>query len=221
MRPQRGRTNAAPPYAHRLAILPILLLTVIAVGGWMAQRDGGFERETARIAEALGLEPGMTVADVGAGDGLFSAFLAERVGDSGRVFATEVEVEKVGEIGETVSGYDNVTVVLGKFDDTGLPRGCCDRLLLRRVYHHFLDPPDVMVQSLYRSLKPGGVIAVIDFMPGDEIPPPAGTPDRGGHGTPTDALTEEMTRNGFELVRQVEDWPGRERDYCMLFRRPN
>jgi len=209
MRPQPDRAKAAPRSPLRLAIFPILVLAVIAVGGWVAQRGRGFDRETARITEVLGLEPGMTVADVGAGDGTFSAFMAEQVGDSGQVFSTEVTDENVAEIRETVAALDNVTVVLGALDDTNLPQDCCDRILLRRVFHHFLDPPDVMVQSLYRSLKPGGVIAVVDFGP------------RGDHGTGTDALTEEMTRNGFELVRRVEDWPGGGRDYCVLFRRPN
>jgi len=220
MRPQPDRAKAAPPSPLRLAIFPILVLTVIAVGGWVAQRGRGFDREAARIAEVLGLEAGMTVADVGAGDGAFSAFLAERVGDSGRVFSTEVTDKNVAEIRETVAGLDNVTVLLGELDDTTLPQACCDRILLRRVFHHFLDPDD-MVQSLYRSLKPGGVIAVVDFGPRGDIPVPEGTPERGGHGTPTDALTEEMTRNGFEFVRRVEDWPGERRDYCVLFRRPN
>ena len=149
----------------------------------------------------------MTVADVGAGDGRYSAFLAERVGSSGRVFSTEVEQDKVEDIRDRVDEHDNVTVILGELDSTGLPDECCDRMLLRNVYHHFLDP-DPMNRSMLAALKPGGVIAVVDFLPG------------GSHGTPTDQVIEEMSRSGFELVGEVEDWPGGRDDYCVLFRRP-
>ncbi len=189
---------------------PILLVAVVSMpvvlGGWSLQRGGGFARETARIAEVLELRPGMSVADIGAGDGSYSVFLAEQVGGSGRVFATEVDPDLVEEIRQTVEGHSRVTVILGGLDATGLPDGCCDRILLRRVYHHFLDP-DAMNLSMFNALERGGIIAVIDFLPRGTAP--EGVPEnRGGHGTPIDLLTEEMTRNGFELVRRVENWPG-------------
>ncbi len=214
------RSIAERPRRARVALaFAVLALITFVTGGWVMQRGGGFDRETARIADVLELEAGMTIADVGAGDGSFTVFLAEQVGASGRVFSTEIEQEMVDDIRGMVADHDHVTVVLGDVDDTNLPNDCCERILLRRVYHHFLDP-DLMVQSLFRSLQPGGVIAIIDFMPRDDIPAVEGTPDRGGHGTPIEALTEEMIRNGFELVRRVESWPGSERDYCVLFRRP-
>ena len=214
----RQATTLVARGSWRPVLLVAGLSTLVVLGGWAYQRGGGYARETARIAEVLELRPGMTVADVGAGDGSYSVFLAEQVGDSGRVFATEVDPDLVDGIRQTVEGHSRVTVILGELDATGLPDGCCDRILLRRVYHHFLDP-DAMDRSLFSALDPGGIIAVIDFLPRGTAP--EGVPEnRGGHGTPIDLLTEEMTRNGFELVRQVENWPGSERDYCVLFRRP-
>ena len=196
----------------------LALATVVFLGGWTLQRGRNFRRETARIAEVLELRAGMSVADVGAGDGRHSVFLAEQVGASGRVFATEVEQDKVDDITETVDGHDNVTVILGSFDDTGLGGECCDRILLRTVYHHFVDP-DPMSRSMLAALRPGGIIAVVDFMPRGSAP--RGVPDdRGGHGLSTELLVEEMTRNGFELIGEVEDWPGGRDDYCVLFRKP-
>ena len=213
--------QATVPTARNLwrpILLVAVVFTLVLIGGWATQRVGGYARETARIAEVLELRPGMTVADVGAGDGSYSVFLAEQVGDSGRVLATEVEPVLVDAIRQAVKGHSQVSVILGELDATGLPEGCCDRILLRRVYHHFLDP-DAMGQSLFNALEPGGIIAVIDFLPRGRAP--EGVPEnRGGHGTPIELLIEEMTRNGFELVRQVENWPGSERDYCVLFRRP-
>jgi len=217
-----GRTGEAAATRRRLgpSTWLVLAMIVVATGGWYVQRGRDFDRETSRIAEALALRAGMTVADVGAGDGSYTVFLAERVGEAGHVFSTEVEQDKVDDIREAVGGRSNVTVILGGVDDTRLPEACCERILLRRVYHHFLDP-DVMAQSLFRSLEPGGVIAVVDFLPRNDLAASAGTPDRGGHGTPIEALTEEMTRNGFELVGRVENWPGSGQDYCVLFRRPS
>ncbi len=214
----RPATTPTARSSWRLILLVAAVSTLVVLGGWSLQRGGGFARETARIAEVLELRPGMSVADIGAGDGSYSVFLAEQVGGSGRVFATEVDPGLVDEIRQTVEGHSRVTVILGGLDATGLPDGCCDRILLRRVYHHFLDP-DAMNQSMFNALERGGIIAVIDFLPRGTAP--EGVPgNRGGHGTPIDLLTEEMTRNGFELVRRVENWPGSERDYCVLFRRP-
>lgn len=94
-------------------------------------------------------------------------------------------------------------------------------MLLRVVYHHFTNPPD-MGQSMFESLRPGGLILVIDFEPGGPGTPKrtvAGVPERrGGHGTPKNQLVEEMTTNGFEVVRRIDDWSSR--DYAILFRRP-
>ena len=220
MTQQHQGKDARPTGLLKLAsVLTVVLVALVAVGGWAAYQER-FERETGRIAEVLELREGMTVADVGAGAGRYSVFLAERVGGSGQVFSTEVEQDKVDDIREAVEGRDNVTVILGAFDDTQLPEACCDRILLRNVYHHFVDV-DAMDQSLLRSLKPGGVIAVIDFSPRGGMRAPDGVPEnRGGHGVPTDLLIEEMERNGFELVAEYDDWPGGRSAFCVRFRRP-
>ena len=184
----------------------------------------GFAEETAKIAEALQLSAGMTVADVGAGDGKYSAFLADQVGASGRVYATEIDQAKVDEISKTVAGKSNVTVHLGKLDSTELPDGCCDRILLRRVFHH-MEKPEPMLKSLLASLKPGGQIAIIDFLPRHDMPNQDGTPEDHEHGTSVEKLTEHLTAAGFELFGQVDNWPsrvehGKDIDYCVLYRRP-
>ena len=86
--------------------------------------------------------------------------------------------------------------------------------MLRRVYHH-LTEPTALNASLSRALKPGGVLAVIDF-------PPPFFFSRGGWGVPAKSVIGEVTGSGFELVRLIEDWPGRGPfgSYCALFRKP-
>ena len=109
---------------------------------------------------------------------------------------------------------DNVTVIEARSDETGLPANCCDALLLRRVYHHLSDPLRINA-SLLRSLRPGGVLAVIDF-------PPPFFLSRGEFGVPAKTVISEVTSSGFELVRRHDDWPGRGplESYCLVFRKP-
>jgi len=177
--------------------------------------------EAGRVVEALRLGTGMVAADVGAGEGKFTAVLARGVGPSGRVFATEVEQDKLDELKArmTADGIENVSTVLGDQQQTGLPADCCDRILLRLVYHHFAEPK-AMQRSLWAALRPGGQIAVIDVPPKKSWPRVSGAPDRGGHGIEAADLLAEMRGAGFELVAHHEQWPAEPDSYCVVFRRP-
>lgn len=222
-----GTTTAAAAYdGHRRWLVPLAGLLLFAGVSACSEEAPSFEEETARIAQALELEPGLTVADVGAGKGQYSAFLADTVGSTGAVYATEVAEDLLEDIRKAVGGRQNVTVILGSQDSTELPAACCDRILLRRVYHHF-EEPQAMLGSLLASLKPGGMIAVVDFLrESSELGRPDATPHDHEHGVRIHHLTEQMEQAGFELVAQVEDWPsrvrnGRETDFCLVFRRPD
>ncbi len=179
--------------------------------------------EAARIAEEMELRRGMRVADVGAGDGEWAVELAERVGETGHVYATEVDEDDLEDLRELVeeAGLENVTSILGDDLDTGLSAGCCDAILLRLVYHHFTDP-EPMRESLRRALRPGGVLVVIDITPQKHWRELPGVEDRGGHGIEPGELVSDMTTDGFELVARYDDW-GYDDDeddhYCVVFRR--
>ena len=182
--------------------------------------SGASPSEMEKIAAALALEPGMTVADVGAGDGDFAVELARLVGEEGRVIATEVEEGKVADLRAMArtEGLANLSAVLGDQEDTGLEPACCDAVLLRLVYHHFQDPAP-MRADLRAALKPAGVIAIIDIVPQEGWRVLSGVPDRGGHGIPPDQLLDEMTGDGFELVARFDDWNGDDERFCMVFLR--
>ena len=169
-----------------------------------------------RLTEVLALEPGKAVADVGAGKGGLTLALARQVGSNGRVFSTEIDAERLRRLRETVAGagLGNVTVLEAFSGETGLPPNCCDAIVLRRVYHHLADPSGINA-SLLRALRPGGVLAIIDF-------PPPFFLGRGEFGVPAKLVIGEVTRSGFEQVRLIEDWPGRGplQSYCVVFRRP-
>ena len=89
------------------------------------------------------------------------------------------------------------------------------------MYHHVTHPSEIDA-SLYTALKPGGLLAIIDFPPSKAlglIAPVKGVPrNRGGHGIPKQVLIEELTAAGFEVNLIPTDWPGR--SYCVVFRKP-
>ena len=175
--------------------------------------------ELDRIASALGVHPGMRVADVGAGDGEWTEDLARRVGKQGCVYATEIDEKDVEELRQRMeeAGLANVRTLVGNTSDAGLPEACCEAILLRMVYHHFTDPPG-MRASLRRALEPGGLIAVIEIEPQASWERLEGVPERGGHGIPIEDLIAEMTGDGFEVVSRYDEWEGGEDRYCVVFR---
>lgn len=201
--------------AVRGGILVLAALAAHVVGCATGAAD---PEEADRIAEMMALRPGMRVADVGAGDGEWAVELARRVGETGQVWATEVDEEHVQEIRERVAdeGLDRVHVVRGDQTTNGLPDACCDAILLRLVYHHFTDPPR-MRRDLLRALRPGGTVTVVDIEPQQHWRHLEGVPERGGHGIPAEDLVAEMAEEGFRVLRRRGDWNGEEDRYCIVF----
>jgi ubiquinone/menaquinone biosynthesis C-methylase UbiE len=177
-------------------------------------------RDIDRLAELAHWKPGSVVADIGAGDGTYSFLAAETVGPSGRVYATEIDREKLQALRSDVAQRNlaNVTIVEGTAGDTKLPSNCCDTIFLRRVYHHLTQPQE-FDRSLVRSLKPGGYLAIIDFPPDASLPAVEGVPkNRSGHGIDEKMVVEELTTAGFRLEKTIDDWSSH--DYCALFNKP-
>src|SRR5262249_59133752 len=115
--------------------------------------------------------------------------------------AREVDAAEIEKIEKRVreAGLGNVTTILGTQQDTGLPAGCCDAILLRMVYHHFAEP-ERMRASLREALRPEALLAVVDTRPQKSWRKLEGVPDRGGHGIREEDLVREMTGDGFEVV---------------------
>ena len=181
------------------------------------------ESEIRRLARVMDWKAGQVIADVGAGEGEIGFAAAAAVGETGKVYLTELDVDKVAALQKEVSRrkLKNVVNLAAAEKETKLPDRCCDAIVLRRVYHHFTAPNE-MDASLMRSLRPGGLLAVIEFAPRKsltESDPVKGVPsNRGGHGIPKKILVEELTAAGFRLDKSFDDWP--EDGYCVLFRKP-
>jgi SAM-dependent methyltransferase len=215
-----------------MIVVALLLAGLLAAIGTALSNWPGFGfnpggPEMLRLREALALRPGVSVADVGTGKGQLTLALAREVGPTGRVFATDIDSERVAALRAAVEKdkLRNVVLVQAKPRETGLPRACCDAIVLRRVYHHLTDPAETNL-DLREALRPGGLLIVIDFPP----PlawlwpwPPEGAPsNRGGHGIASSLVIDEVTASGLELKEIAKDWPGpRPLDtFGLVFRKP-
>ena len=187
----------------------VLLILVLV----LANRDG--ETEVERLARVLDLQPGDTVADVGAGDGWLSIEVAKLVGESGRVFATELSADRRDAIRAAVAaaGLDSVTVIEAGERETNLALACCDAIFLRRVYHH-LTGPAAMNASFHASLKPGGRLAIVELEFGGLLSPLRGWP----HWTDDAQVVAEVTAAGLTHV-ETFDWP-LGAHYAAVFQKP-
>jgi ubiquinone/menaquinone biosynthesis C-methylase UbiE len=179
-----------------------------------------FAADAARLVTALKLDAGQTVADIGAGRGQLTVALARELGPSGHVYATELNPDRLRDIRQATdaAGLGNVSVIEAHATRTNLPERCCDALVLRRVYHHF-DHPRLMNASLRRSLKPRGLLAVIDFAPDSAESADPSQRDTGNrHGVTSATVVRELSQAGFEVV-EVEEGigPGR---FMVVMRRP-
>ena len=181
------------------------------------------ESEIQRLSKVMNWKAGQVIADVGAGEGEIGFAAAAAVGETGRVYLTELDEEKFVALkkGASQRKLKNVVVLAAAEKETKLPDNCCDAIVLRRVYHHFSAPTE-MDASLMRSLRPGGLLAVIEFAPRKSLTasdPVKGVPsNRGGHGIPKKILLQELTAAGFKLDKSFDDWP--DDGYCVLFRKP-
>jgi predicted methyltransferase len=181
-----------------LAASAVVLLCVAAP--LLAQNNTS---DAAKLIEVLQLKPGSVVAEIGAGGGELTLALAKHVGPEGRVYTSELGNERLTKLRDAVakSGAANVQVIAGHDTHANLEEGCCDAVFMRNVYHHFSDP-STMNASIFKALKPGARVAVIDFMPRNNAA--IGAPGKRGsdaaHGVSTDVVASELKAAGFEIV---------------------
>jgi len=189
--------------AERRLQSKLLLLVAVPLGlglaAW-AQRAGS-TIPTEQLFEALGVREGMTVCEIGAGDGDLSLAAARLVGPGGRVFTNELGERNVRSLRNRVdrSGLTQVTVVAGDPLRTNFPDGACDAVFMRNVYHHF-DDPAAMNSSIAAALKPSGRLAVVDFPPSGAEAGRAADRDGSRHGVTPESVSRELVAAGFEAV---------------------
>ena len=169
------------------------------------QRDSRGEAESVmRLAE---IEPGMVVADIGAGEGYYTVRLAEKVGGNGRVLAEDIDRDALTALGDRVvrQRLDNVSIKQGTPDDPTLPASSFDRVFMVHMYHEIAEPY-AFLWHLWPSLRDGGQVVVVDVDRATEK-----------HGIPPLLLSCEFEAVGFRLVA-FKDSPELEGYYAQFER---
>ena len=125
------------------------------------QRDSVGEAQ--KVMDLAEIKPGMTVADIGAGEGYYTIRLAEAVGRKGRVLAEDIDRDALDRLGQRVERerLDNVSIRLGTPDDPRLPANSFDRVFMVHMYHE-VQEPYAFLWRLWPSLREGGRVIVVD-----------------------------------------------------------
>lgn len=166
------------------------------------------------ITKALQLKPGMTVADIGAGTGVFVELFARAIGPQGKLYAIDIAPKFIAHIQHraTAAGFTHVSAVLGQEHSLPALPTAIDLAFICDTYHHF-EHPQAMLAAIHRALRPAGTLVVIDFerIPGqssqwvlDHL--------RGDKAT----FTTEITAAGFRLAEEVT-LPGFKQNYFLRF----
>jgi ubiquinone/menaquinone biosynthesis C-methylase UbiE len=122
------------------------------------------------LIAALGLKPGMAVADVGTGAGYMLPHLSAAVGPSGKVYAEDIFPDLLESAKKHAAKLTNVEYILGDLKSAKLPKSSVDVVLVLDAYHHF-DHPEAMVASLRDALKPGGRIVIVEYHKNEKAMP--------------------------------------------------
>lgn len=170
-------------------------------------------QKPAQVVEALGLKPGMAVADLGSGSGYFTRRFVEAVTESGMVYAIDVEQEMLTYTKESLVHLHipfTAEFILARSDSPKLPADSVDLIFVCNTYHH-LENRATYFSNVKSALKPGGRVAIVDFYH-DDRSGPLGFPKH--HLVPRDTVVTEMTQAGYKLLREHTFLP---RQYFLEF----
>lgn len=184
-------------------------------------RFEGESREVYRAREAIvaaiGLEPGMVVADVGTGTGLFVKYFSDAVGPTGRVVAVDIAEKFLTLVREraAAAGLTNVETQLGTTGSAQLPPASLDVAFVCDTYHHF-ETPMTMLASLYSALRPGGRLVIVDY---HRIPGKTSEFLMGHVRANRETVISEIEGAGFERLADPPA-PFLDENYLVVFERP-
>jgi tRNA A58 N-methylase Trm61 len=170
---------------------------------WLTRPERDKEETPEGALDALGIRPGMVVADVGAGTGYMSLRLAKRVGPSGKVYANDIQPEMLRRLRENAAkaGFANIETVQGEESDPKLPPGRMDLVLLVDVYHEFSKPRQ-MIDKIREALKPDGRLVLLEYRKEDP-----NVPIREEHKMTVAEVKAELEPQGFVLSQVIETLP--------------
>ncbi len=178
---------------------------------WLTRTTREGEERCSLLLANLGLRPGMTVCDLGCGNGYYTAAVAKLI-PTGHIYAVDIQPEMLGLLRDRLQddALENVTPVLGSFLDPHLPEGSIDLMVLVDVYHEF-SYPEQMLAAIRRALKPDGRVVFVEFRAEDPD-----VPIKAEHKMTRDQVLKEVTANGFAFDSEFSDLPWQ---HVLFFRR--
>jgi ubiquinone/menaquinone biosynthesis C-methylase UbiE len=170
---------------------------------WLVRESRQREEDCRLLLEALEIKPGMTICDLGCGNGFYTLELARRVGPKGRVYAVDIQPEMLRMLAERAAheGLFNIRPVLGTVVDPRVPAGTIDLMLCVDVYHEF-SHPEPMLARIRESLADGGQLVLAEFRGED----PA-VPIKPLHKMTKAQIRAELEPAGFRIAREFDRLP--------------
>ncbi len=217
--------NIATALASLIFAFPLLAQTehpltgrkiaqVMGVGGadWLDRPERELEEHPDKAIAALGLKPGMNVADVGAGTGYFSLRMAKQVAPGGRVYAVDIQPEMLTMLRRNAkkAKISNVEYVLGMESDPRLPSRTLDVIILVDVYHEF-SQPQKMLENMRAALKDDGRLILLEYRKEDPT-----VPIRLEHKMTVLEAKTEVEAEGFRLSEVLKTLP---RQHILIFKK--
>jgi SAM-dependent methyltransferase len=189
---------------------------VMGVGGadWLDRSERESEENPEGALDAIGIKPGMVVADVGAGTGYMSLKMAKRVGPGGKVYSEDVQPEMLRRLRQNAqeAKLNNIQTVLGGEADPKLPPNALDLILLVDVYHEF-SQPQKMLRKMREALKPDGRLVLLEYRKEDPS-----IPIRPEHKMSVAEVKLEVEAEGFHLDQVLETLP---RQHILILTKAN
>ena len=169
-----------------------------------------------QIVEAMGLSSNDSIADIGAGTGLFTKLFSQAVGSAGQVYAIDISPRMINHLENrvTLEGMSNVIVVRNDAMSVQLVSRKVDKAFVCDTYHYF-EHPDAMLKSIHRSLNDGGELVVVDF---ERIPGQSRDWVIGHVRAGKETFRAEIEASGFEFVKEIQV-EGFKENYMLVFRK--
>lgn len=188
---------------HPLTGRPIAGVMGAAGADWLDRPEREKEENPEGALDAIGIRPGMIVADIGAGTGYMSLRLAKRVGPTGKVYSNDIQPEMLKRLRKNADSakLHNIETVLGTEVDPKLPAGQMDLVLLVDVYHEF-SSPQKMLRKIRETLKPDGRLVLLEYRKEDPS-----IPIRPEHKMAVAEVKKELEAEGFRLSQTLEPLP--------------
>jgi cyclopropane fatty-acyl-phospholipid synthase-like methyltransferase len=171
-------------------------------------KDRAQRLQVERVMDILAIGAGVNVADIGAGSGWFTVRAARRTGNTGRVFAVDINPGFLQHIRDRArtERLSNIQTILDREDDPLLPPRSVDAVLMLKTYHEVAKPVPFL-KNLQQALRPGARVGIIDRNGrGDD------------HGIDAKVVVDEAQQAGFELAGQYDFVKGDDVDYFLVFR---